>query len=264
MMSPRSALHTAGFKSTANAAVQLRSCPPWAPEQLKMCGLPSSRYHCILHEDTLCALRRSLLPSAPLEDIHARRHARRGPWYLRKSAVGTSITRERTANHGCTTPAPIDSPLRARTPPRIRDQRAAPPRGGAAAVALSPGVWLPSPGPKLPGVGPQRPLPRARRWAGAERGAWRRSRPLAASARRHRRSNSPRGAAPIGRGEQQPDQAASKKRKLTSRAAPAALPHPDYRLPLGQVSFSSAVLCIIRPQRLDCRRPSHQPWTGPT
>jgi len=231
MMSPRSALHTAGFKSTANAAVQLRSCPPWAPKQLKMCGLPSSRYHCILHEDTLCALRRSLLPSAPLEDIHARRHARRGPWYLRKSAVGTSITRERTANHGCTTPAPIDSPLRARTPPRIRDQRAAPPRGGAAAVALSPGVWLPSPGPKLPGVGPQRPLPRARRWAGAERGAWRRSRPLAASARRHRRSNSPRGAAPIGRGEQQPDQAASKKRKLTSRAAPAALPHPDYPWP---------------------------------
>ena len=207
------------------------------PSSLKMPALPSSRFHCRLHEDTLCALRHTLLPSAPLEYIHARRHAHRARWYLRKSARGTSITRELLAKHGCTAPSPIGSPLRARNPPRVRDKRAAPPRAGAAVVARSPGVWLPSPGPKLPGVGPQRPLPRARWWAGTGRGAWRRSRPLAVSARPRRRSNSPRGAAPVGRGEQQPDQAAYRKRTPTSFGLPS--PSSSPRLPLGQAYLYS-------------------------
>jgi len=216
-------------------ATEWTSCP--IPSSLRMRELPSSRYHCRLHEDTLCALRRTLLLSALLEDIHARRHARRGRWYLRKSARGTSITRERPANNGCTTPAPIGSPLRVQTPPPIiRDKRAAPPRGGGAAVTCSPGVWLPSPGPKLPGVGPQRPLPRAQWWAGAGRGAWFRSRPLAASVSPHRRSNSPRWAAPVGRGEQQPDQAAYIKEEPTSSGARKRSSSP--RLPLFNLPSS--------------------------
>ena len=212
-------------------ATEWTSCP--IPSSLRMRELPSSRYHCRLHEDTLCALRRTLLLSALLEDIHARRHARRGRWYLRKSARGTSITRERPANNGCTTPAPIGSPLRVQTPPPIiRDQRAAPPRGGVAAVARSRGVWLPLPGPEeLPGVRPQRQrqLPRARWLPGTGRGARRRSRPLAASARRHRRSNSPRGPPPAGRGKQ-PDRAVSKIVNPTSFGPPSACAQP--RLPL--------------------------------
>ena len=41
MMSPRSALHAAGFKSTANAGVQLRACPPCAPKQQRIVNCPA-------------------------------------------------------------------------------------------------------------------------------------------------------------------------------------------------------------------------------
>ena len=133
----------------AHSCARLRSDPQWMPwsghvkrntiiledartAQLQI-SLQIARGHAL-------ALRRTLLPSAPLEYIHARRHAHRARWYLRKSARGTSITRELPAKHGCTAPAPIGSALRARNPPRVRDKRAAPPRAGAAVVARSPGV----------------------------------------------------------------------------------------------------------------------------
>ena len=154
---------------------------------------------------------------------------------MRKSARGTSITSKRPENHGRTALAPMGSPLRARSPPRVRDQRAAPPRGGVAAVARSRGVRLPLPGPKLPGVGPQRQLPRARWLPGTGRGAWRRSRPLAASARRHRRSNSPRGPPPAGRGNSSRTELCQKK-DTTSQGLPCACAQP--RLPLVKGSMS--------------------------
>ena len=168
---------------------------------------------------------------------------------MRKSARGTSITSKRPENHGRTALASMGSPLRARSPPRVRDQRAAPPRGGVAAVARSRGVRLPLPGPKLPGVGPQRQLPRARWLPGTGRGAWRRSRPLAASARRHRRSNSPRGPPPAGRGNSSRTELCQKSLTQPPRGSRAPVRNPDYPC-CGQArqaslqSFTQSAKCV--------------------